>query len=100
MQSFHSDNTDRLYKAISLMKTPEEVAALLEDLCTINEIVDMAQRLSAAKKLTEGANYKDIAKDVGISTATISRVSRCINYGTGGYSIALDRLKNTENEEE
>ena len=67
--------------------------AFLTDLCTIKELQDMAQRLSAAKMLKNGENYLNIASEIGISTATISRVSRALNYGTGGYDMVLEKLK-------
>ena len=92
MQSFHSESIDRLYRAILLLKTEQECADFFEDLCTIMELQDMAQRLDAAMMLKKGSNYQTISKEIGISTATISRVSKCINYGSGGYNIILERL--------
>ena len=96
MQSFHSESMERLYRAILLLKTEEECSAFLEDLCTIMELQDMAQRLDAAIMLKKGYNYQTISKEIGISTATISRVSKCINYGSGGYNIILERLMKDE----
>ncbi len=96
MQNYRSESVERLFKAFSLLKTDDECAAFLEDICTITEIRDMAQRLDAALLLEEKENYQTISKKVGISTATISRVSRCINYGTGGYKTVIDRLKAEE----
>lgn len=98
MQNFHSDAMAQLFKAISLLKSEEECSAFFEDICTITELQDMAQRLDTALLLDKGINYQNISKQVGISTATISRVSRCINYGTGGYKIVIDRLKKAEEE--
>ncbi len=89
----NSDSIARLYEAILLLKTPEECQKFFEDLCTIREILDMAQRLDAAILLDNKMSYQTIAKDVGISTATIGRVSKCLNYGSGGYRLAIDRLK-------
>ena len=98
MQSFHSKSIERLYRAILLLESEQECADFFEDLCTIMELQDMAQRLDAAMMLKKGSNYQTISKEIGISTATISRVSKCINYGTGGYNIVIDRLlKNEEN---
>ena len=99
MQDFHSESIQRLFKAISLLKTEEECAAFFDDICTITEMQDMAQRLDAAILLDQGENYQTISKQVGVSTATISRVSRCINYGSGGYKVIIDRLKETEENE-
>lgn len=96
MPNFHSESIDRLFKAISLLETPEECSAFFEDICTITEIQDMAQRLDAAILLNEGANYQNISKTAGVSTATISRVSRCVSYGAGGYKLVIDRLKSLE----
>lgn len=93
MEAFHSDSITRLYRAIAGLETEEDSAKFLEDLCTIKEVQDMAQRLDTAILLDQGMNYQTIAKEVGISTATISRVSRCLNYGQGGYRAVLDRLK-------
>lgn len=96
MQKYETESLKELYRAVSLLKTEEECAAFFEDICTVKEVLDMAQRLATAKMLSAGVNYQTIAKEVGISTATISRVSRCIQYGSGGYKIALDRLAETE----
>ena len=100
MQSFHSESIERLYRALLLLKTEEECSAFLEDLCTIMELQDMAQRLDAAIMLKKGYNYQTISKEIGISTATISRVSKCINYGSGGYNIILERLLEDGDEHE
>ncbi len=91
-----SDRNDRLFEAILGLQTLEDCYAFFEDLCTIKEIKDMSQRFEAARQLSHGVNYLQIAKDVGLSTATISRVSRCLNYGEGGYKAALERLKDKE----
>ena len=87
-----------LYRALLSVETEEECRALLEDLCTIKELQDMAQRLDTAILLDQGVSYQKITQQVGISTATIGRVSRCLNYGTGGYRAAIDRLGITEEE--
>ena len=93
MPSVHSASIDRLFDGILKLSTREECYAFFEDLCTVNEIKDMAQRLDTAFLLKSGVNYQGISKDVGISTATISRVSRCLNYGSGGYNLVINRLK-------
>ena len=90
---FHSESTDRLYKVISELDTVEECRRFFEDLCTIKEIQDMGQRLETAILLDEGLSYKKIADTVGISSATISRVSRSLSYGSDGYRMVIDRLK-------
>ena len=96
MKNIQSESLSQLFRAIALLKTEEEVSAFFEDLCTIKELLDMAQRLEAAKMLSQGVNYLTIAKEVGISTATISRVSKCINYGSGGYEKVLALLEEAE----
>ena len=82
----------RLYESFAKLNTAEEAASFLSDLCTFKELEDMAQRLAAAGMLKQGENYMKIASEIGISTATISRVSRALNYGSGGYEMMLERL--------
>ncbi len=93
MKNFDNESTKRLYHALTSLRTEEECRAFLEDVCTIKEIVDMAQRFDTALLLDGGYNYQQIGEKVGISTATISRVSRCLNYGSGGYRTVIDRVK-------
>ena len=93
MPNFHSASIDRLFRAVSLLKDEAECAAFLEDLCTIAELQDMAQRLDAAILLSQGKNYQEISKEVGVSTATISRVRKCVSYGSGGYETVIGRLE-------
>ena len=93
---FHSESIDRLFDTILSLKNKEECCAYFEDLCTIKELQDMAQRLDTAILLSQGVNYQTIVRQVGISTATIGRVSKCLNYGTGGYRMAIDRLEGGE----
>ena len=91
--NFRSESVDRLFEAVLNLNNREECYALFADLCTIKEIQDMAQRLDTAILLAQGASYQRITKEVGISTATIGRVSKCLNYGTGGYRTAIERLE-------
>ena len=88
-----ADSIDRLYDVILSLDSKEECRRFFEDLCTIRELSDMAQRLDTAILLDNKMSYLAIAKDVKISTATIGRVNRCLNYGSGGYRLALDKLK-------
>ena len=90
--NFRSESIDRLFDTILNLKDIDECYAYFSDLCTIKELQDMAQRLDAAILLNEGVNYQQIVQTVGISTATIGRVSKCLNYGTGGYRKAIDKL--------
>lgn len=84
---------DQLFAAILQLKTKEECYRFFEDLCTINEVLSMAQRLEVARMLRQGNTYNQIEQETGASTATISRVKRCLNYGADGYSLILDRLE-------
>ncbi|MGN0789225.1 MAG: YerC/YecD family TrpR-related protein [Christensenellales bacterium] len=93
MSSWHTQEVDELFKAITKLESVEECYKFFEDACTINEILGMAQRLKAAKMLIGGANYNDISAATGMSSATISRVNKCIEYGNGGYKIVLDRME-------
>ncbi len=87
-----SENDD-LYKAILALETVEECRAFFDDLCTIAELSAIEQRFEVAELLSEGLIYNDILSLTGASSATISRVNRCLQYGAGGYQIVLDRLK-------
>ena len=93
MKIYQEDAAARLFHAVTLLRDEEECAAFFEDICTINEIIDMAQRLNTALLLDQGKNYHDISEQVGVSTATISRVNRCLQYGAGGYRAVIDRMK-------
>lgn len=93
MNNWHNASTDSLCKALLSLESVEECYAFLEDACTINEILDISQRLSVAKLLSQGASYAAISKETGASTATISRVSKCCEYGSGGYRTVIDRCE-------
>ena len=93
MEVLQSDSLQQLFCAILQLKTPQECRAFFEDLCTVKELLDLAQRLDVAVLLDEGVNYQTISQQVNVSTATISRVSKCLNYGSGGYRMVLDRMK-------
>lgn len=97
MPGYNSESIENLIHTIAALQTPEECRAFLEDLCTIKELQDMAQRFDTAVLLSQGKNYQEISAQVGISTATISRVSRCLNYGSGGYRRAIENLVEAEN---
>lgn len=96
MCNWHNDSTDELCEAILSLKTREECYAFLEDICTIKELLEMSQRLSVAKLLRRGMSYSQISQKTGVSTATISRISRCIEYGSGGYKMIIERLQEGE----
>ena len=92
MTHWHNEGTDALCEALLTLKTKEECYDFLDDICTIKEILDISQRLEVAKMLKEKRSYTAITKDTGASAATISRVSRCLEYGTGGYKTVIERL--------
>ena len=92
--------TDQLFKAILLLKDSEECYQFFEDICTISEMKALAQRLEVARMLRDGHTYDDIVERTGASTATISRVKRCLNYGADGYKSILERLDELEKERE
>ena len=93
MKKKNSDtNRTGMYKALLALKTEEEAVAFMEDLCSINELKSMEQRYQVAELLNEGRIYKDILETTGASSATISRVNRSLQYGTGGYELIFDRL--------
>ncbi|MGL5677822.1 MAG: YerC/YecD family TrpR-related protein [Cellulosilyticaceae bacterium] len=87
------DMTDSLFDAMLKLETREECYAFFEDICTINEIKSLAQRLEVAKLLEQKVTYTDIQHKTGASTATISRVNRCLSYGSDGYKLILERIK-------
>jgi len=91
-----SDAQHRLYEALLHLETEEECRLFLDDLCTIRELQDLAQRLEVAVMLRQGSNYQTISKHTGASTATICRVNKCLNYGDGGYAAVLDRMEKRE----
>ena len=84
--------TDFLFDAILCLETKEECYRFFTDICTIKELQAMSQRLQVAKQLSEGRNYNEVYQDTGVSSATICRVNKCLNYGDGGYQLVLDRL--------
>ena len=86
-------DVEDLFKSILSLKDIEECYMFFEDICTISELKAISQRLEVAKMLRADKTYQEISALTGASTATISRVNRCLVYGTGGYSIALERLK-------
>lgn len=88
-----SQNTDTLFQAILTLKSVEECYAFFDDLCTVPEIKAMSQRFAVAMMLASGEIYADIVERTGASTATISRVNRALHYGSDGYVLTMERLK-------
>ena len=87
------EKIDMLFEAILTLDSVEECYNFFEDLCTVSELKEMSKRLFAAKLLNNNQIYNEIAAQTGLSTATISRVNRCLKYGNDGYLTALKRLE-------
>lgn len=85
-----------LYEAILKLKTTQECEHFFEDLCTVQELKAISQRIKVASMLLAGSVYSDIVVETGASTATISRVNRSLNYGNDGYKLVFERLKNDD----
>ena len=88
-----SESLTRLYQVILDLKTVEECYDFFEDLCTIKELKDLSARLDVAFLLDQGLSYQAVAAGTGVSSATICRVKKCLDYGSGGYRRAIDRAK-------
>ena len=97
MENFENQNLENLYEAVLSLKTKDDCRKFFEDICTIKEVQDLSQRLEVASLLSSGKNYQEVCKLTGASTATISRVSRCLNYGAGGSVSVLTALKEKNN---
>lgn len=91
---FKRDDIDKLFQAILMLETEEECYRFFEDICTINEIHAIAQRLEVAKLLNEKKTYSEIEESTGASTATISRINKCLVYGADGYKLVLSKMDN------
>ncbi|MBQ7330789.1 MAG: hypothetical protein IJW94_03240 [Oscillospiraceae bacterium] len=89
-------HSEKLYSAILSLKTIDECAAFFEDICTIQELQSLQQRLEVAIALSQGSSYVDVNKSTGASTATICRVSKALNYGDGGYKTVIERLEQND----
>lgn len=96
MEKIQKPEIDRLLKTILKFETFEECSNFFEDICTIKEIQDMSQRLEVARMLNKNKSYAEISKETGASTATISRVNKCLIYGSNGYKRALDKMEDDE----
>lgn len=90
---YKDKSVDKLIHMLSLLDGEKEIGALMYDLCTIKELKDMAARFETALMLDNKENYQEISHKIGTSSATISRVNRCLNYGDGGYAKAIEVYK-------
>ena len=93
----HSPEANALFEGILQLKSVEECYLFFEDICTIKEFMALVQRFQVACQLDEGRNYNEVYEDTGVSSATICRVNKCLQYGGGGYRLVLDRLKEDRN---
>ena len=91
MSGWQNEQTEGLCEALLALRSKGECYAFLEAVCTIKEILDISQRLAVAKLLDKGLSYSVVSRETGASTATISRVSRCYEYGSGGYRTVIER---------
>ena len=89
-------SSDTLYRAIMSLKSEDECRKCLQDLCTVSELKAMEQRMEVAMLLDDGLIYSEILERTGASSATISRVNRCLHYGSDGYRTIIPRLKEGE----
>ena len=96
MEKWCNESVEKLFQAILTLKTEEECKRFFEDICTVKEMQEIAQRLSVADMLSKKKVYNEIARETGASTATISRVNRCLSYGSGGYELVLERLSESK----
>ena len=92
MRKYQKESIDSLFKAILSLENIEECYNFFEDAFTVQELDSIAQRFEVARLLCQGKSYVDINKQTGASTATICRVSKCVNYGGGVYKTEIDRL--------
>ena len=93
MSKLRNQEADLLFEAILTLENVEECYRFFEDICTIKELQSMAQRFQVARELDAGRNYLEVYESTGVSSATISRVNKCLVYGDGGYRLALERMK-------
>ncbi len=92
-ENLNRKRMERLYDAFLSLKTKEECALFMRDLCTVSELEAMSERLAIAERVSKDESYLSIASDLGASTTTVTRVAHWLNHGMGGYRAVLNRLK-------
>ena len=97
-KNLRDKNTDRFFNAILHLESVDECYDFFEDLCTVNELKSISQRIVVAKMLREKKVYSEIVEVTGASTATVSRVNRSLQYGRGGYDLVFDRMSGEDGE--
>ncbi|MBR1660535.1 MAG: TrpR-related protein YerC/YecD [Oscillospiraceae bacterium] len=95
----HTENADRLFRAILRLESMEQCYELFDDLCTVKELNDLGQRLEVAFLLNKGLSYQQVGETAGVSSATISRVKRCLENGSGGYRRAIERAEAADDDD-
>ena len=86
-------NMNHFYRAVLALRNEDECRKFFDDVATIKEVIDLSARLEVARMLDSGAVFSEISRETGASSATISRVNKCLTYGEGGYKIVIDRIK-------
>lgn len=97
-KTIRTDVVKDLFEAILTLENVDECFDFFEDVCTVNEVLSIAQRFAVARMLKEDHTYLEVAKETGASTATISRVNRSLNYGNDGYDMVFSRLEKKKKE--
>ena len=95
-KGIHTESVEQLFDAVLSLKDKKECYAFFEDICTVNELYSIAQRLKVAKLLYKRETYEEIEAETNASTATISRINKCLRYGADGYRRILERLDEEE----
>ena len=96
MANWLTEDMNTFFRAVLALETEEECRNFFSDICTVTELQAISQRLRVAQLLRAGESYSSITAETGVSAATISRVSRCLEYGAGGYDCVLERMGNDE----
>ncbi len=94
----YKDDIEKLFEAVLTLESAEECHKFFEDICTIKELQEISQRWAVARMLDKGSSYQEVSKETGASTATISRVNKCLVYGSGGYAEILKKSKQGKSE--
>ena len=87
------NNLSQFYRAVLALENEEECRRFFDDVATIKEMLELSARLEVARMLDEGSVFSEISRETGASSATISRVNKCLTYGEGGYKTVLDRIR-------
>ncbi|MCR5136433.1 MAG: TrpR YerC/YecD [Oscillospiraceae bacterium] len=97
MNNWYNDDIRNFFRAVLSLRDEEECLAFFTDICTVTEMQSISQRLRVAMLLREGTSYNSITAETGVSAATISRVSRSLEYGSGGYETVIARMEGQGN---